>query len=203
MRKLGLAALAAAVCALATGAADIRKDNEGPHGQQHAPRKAIAVVHGLGKNQIHGIVTFTQEDGFIQVTGKLNGLTPGEHAFHVHEFGDCSSEDGKSAGPHFNPAHKMHGGPESEMRHVGDLGNIKADEQGNAEIDIKDKLIALGGPHSIIGRSLIVHAKADDLKSDPAGNAGDRIACAVIGIAKGPEAPKAEAPKRAGGEEKK
>jgi Cu-Zn family superoxide dismutase len=196
MRKLGLVLLAAALPVLTMGAADIKKGDEAKQqlSTPNSPTKAIAVLHGLGKNQIHGLVTFTQEDAYIQVSGKISGLTPGEHAFHVHEFGDCSSADGKSAGPHFNPGHKMHGGPESEQRHVGDLGNIKADDQGNAEIDIKDKIIALYGAHSIVGRSLIVHAKADDLKSDPAGNAGDRIACAVIGIAKGPE-PKAEAPK--------
>ena len=192
MRKLGVIVLLLAFPVL-VARGDIAKDGKKDE-RSHGPRKAIAVLHGLGEHHnIKGIVTFAQEDDSIHVSGEISGLTPGEHAFHVHEFGDCSSADGKSAGAHFNPEHKMHGGPETEQRHVGDLGNIKADDQGNATIDIHDKVIQLHGPHSIIGRSLIVHAKADDLKTDPAGNAGDRIACAVIGIAKG-EAPK-ETPK--------
>ena len=89
-----------------------------------------------------------------------------------------------SAGGHFDPEHQPHGGPHSAKRHVGDLGNVTANGRGVAEIKITDSVVQLHGPHSIIGRSLIVHAKADDLKSQPAGNAGDRIACAVIGIAK-------------------
>ncbi len=79
---------------------------------------------------------------------------------------------------------KPHGGPHDAERHVGDLGNLTADENGKATVKLEDKMLGLFGPHSIIGRSLIVHAKADDLKSQPAGNAGGRIACAVIGIAK-------------------
>jgi Cu-Zn family superoxide dismutase len=149
------------------------------------PSKAVAVLMPLGESKVSGTLTFTQKDGFIEITGEITGLTPGEHAFHVHEFGDCSSKDGMSTGGHFNPDHKHHGGPDSESRHVGDLGNIKADDSGKVDLHIEDKLIQLHGPHSIVGRGLIIHAKADDLRSDPAGNAGGRIACGVIGIAKG------------------
>jgi Cu-Zn family superoxide dismutase len=150
------------------------------------PTKAIAVLHGLGDSHVQGVVTFTAEGAaVVEVKGEITGLSPGEHAFHVHEFGDCSSPEGMSAGAHFNPENSPHGGQDADHRHVGDLGNIKADDSGKAVIDIKDRKIKLFGPHSIIGRALIVHAKPDDLKSQPAGNAGGRIACAVIGIAKG------------------
>jgi Cu-Zn family superoxide dismutase len=148
------------------------------------PQKAVAVLHALGNSMVKGTVTFSQKEGYIAITGEITGLTPGEHAFHVHEFGDCSSADGMSTGGHFNPTGMPHGGPDNEKRHVGDFGNIKADESGKVVLDIKDKVIRLAGGSSIIGRALIVHGGVDDLTSQPAGNAGPRIACAVIGIAK-------------------
>jgi Cu-Zn family superoxide dismutase len=175
---LGLAAIAPALLL----AEPFRSGPAGPG--LVPPTKAIAVMMPLGDSKVSGTVTFAQKEGLIEITGEITGLTPGEHAFHVHEFGDCSSKDGMSAGGHFNPDHKHHGGPDSEDRHVGDLGNIKADDSGKVDLHIEDKLIQLHGPHSIVGRGLIIHAKADDLKSDPAGNAGGRIACGVIGIAK-------------------
>jgi Cu-Zn family superoxide dismutase len=179
MRKLalGLLALLLPLLFLGSTGADEKTAHKGPH-------KAIAVLHALGDSGVKGTITFTQQDGSVAVSGEITGLTPGEHAFHIHEFGDCSSADGMSAGGHFNPEGKPHGGPHDEERHVGDLGNLKADDSGKAVVNLEDKMLQLSGPHSIIGRSVIVHAKADDLKSQPAGNAGGRIACAVVGIAK-------------------
>jgi Cu-Zn family superoxide dismutase len=146
--------------------------------------KAIAVLHGTKGNNVSGIVTFTKEGTMVKVVADISGLTPGKHGFHVHEYGDCSSDDGMSAGGHFNPDNTMHGAPNSSMSHVGDLGNIEADKSGNAHLEMTDSLLSFSGPHSIIGRGLIVHAAADDLKSQPVGNAGARVACGVIGIAK-------------------
>jgi Cu-Zn family superoxide dismutase len=177
MKKSIAALLLLTLPLLCLRAADHKSEAKGP-------TRAIAVLHPTKGNKAHGVVTFTQMDGYIQVIGEVKGLTPGKHGFHVHEFGDCSSPDAMSAGGHFNPDKEPHGGPHSEKRHVGDLGNIVADESGTATINFKDKLLALHGPHSIIGRSLIVHVKADDLTSQPVGNAGARAACAVIGIAK-------------------
>ena len=148
-----------------------------------APQKAVAVLHGVGNSHVHGVITFTQKDGYVEVTGEVLGLAPGQHGFHVHEYGDCSALDAGSAGAHFNPDKKPHGGPDDASRHVGDLGNITADDTGKATISLKDKLIALSGEHSIIGRAVIVHADKDDFKSQPGGNAGERLACGVIGIA--------------------
>jgi Cu-Zn family superoxide dismutase len=146
--------------------------------------KAVAVVHPLGDSKISGNVTFTQKDGGVEIVGEFAGLTPGEHGFHVHEFGDCSMADGKCAGGHFNPTKQPHAGPDDAHRHVGDLGNVKAGADGKATYKRVDKMIALSGPNSIIGRSVIVHADPDDFKTqDPPGNAGARIGCGVIGIA--------------------
>jgi len=144
---------------------------------------AVAMVHGLGDHKVNGKVTFTETSDGVEIVAELTGLQPGEHGFHVHEFGDCSMADGKCAGGHFNPTNQPHAGPDDAKRHVGDLGNIKADGQGNASYKRTDKVISLNGKNSIIGRSVIVHAKPDDFKTQqPPGNAGDRIGCGTIGI---------------------
>jgi Cu-Zn family superoxide dismutase len=101
----------------------------------------------------------------------------------VHELGDCTAPDGTSAGGHFNPEGMPHGAPADAQRHVGDLGNLTADDSGMAHYERTDDVIALSGDHSIVGRGIIVHAGADDLTSQPTGAAGARVACGVIGIA--------------------
>jgi superoxide dismutase, Cu-Zn family len=144
---------------------------------------AIAMVEGLGDHKVKGKVTFTQKEDGVEIVGEFTGLQPGQHGFHVHEFGDCSMADGKCAGGHFNPNNMPHAGPDDAKRHVGDMGNLKADSTGNASYKRTDSMITLNGPHSVIGRSVIVHAKPDDFKTQqPPGNAGDRIGCGVIGI---------------------
>ena len=148
------------------------------------PTKAIAVLHPLGASNVSGTVTFTASGNEVKVVADVTGLTPGKHGFHVHEFGDCSSPDGNSAGAHFNPMHKQHGAPDAADRHAGDLGNIEADASGNAHLEWTDKMMKLLGPDSIVGRAVIVHEKVDDLKTQPTGNAGGRLACGVIGVAK-------------------
>jgi superoxide dismutase, Cu-Zn family len=145
--------------------------------------KAVCVVHPLGNNKVSGKVTFTKTADGIDVSAELTGLTPGEHGFHVHEFGDCSKMDGTCAGGHYNPTGMPHAGPDSPQRHEGDLGNITADASGNATYHRVDKMLMLNGPHSIVGRSIIVHAGRDDLTSQPSGDAGARIGCGTIGIA--------------------
>ncbi|KAI8381403.1 superoxide dismutase [Radiomyces spectabilis] len=151
--------------------------------------KAVAVLRGDSK--VTGVVTFTQESEGAPtlVEAEVNGLTEGPHGFHVHEFGD-NTNGCTSAGPHFNPFSKTHGAPEDENRHVGDLGNINANADGKATLKVTDNQISLIGPYSVIGRTVVVHAAVDDLGkgghelSLTTGNAGDRWACGVIGIAK-------------------
>ena len=145
--------------------------------------KAVAVVNPLGDSKVKGKVTFTQQEGGVEIVAELTGLAAGEHGFHIHEFGDCSMADGVCAGGHFNPTGAPHGGPDDAKRHAGDFGNIKADASGNATYKRIDKMIKLNGPDSIIGRSVIVHAGRDDLKTQPSGDAGARVGCGAIGIA--------------------
>jgi Cu-Zn family superoxide dismutase len=146
--------------------------------------KAICVLYPTQGNNVSGTITFTQTDKGVKVVADVQGLSQGKHGFHIHEFGDCSSADGTSAGGHFNPDAKQHGSPMSMTRHMGDMGNLEADESGKAHLEYVDTVIKLTGPNSIIGKSIIVHKGEDDLKSQPAGNAGPRVACGVIGSAK-------------------
>lgn len=142
--------------------------------------QAMCTLSPASGSEVKGWVKFTQKDGYVLVQGEITGLKKGKHGFHVHEKGDCSAADAASAGGHFNPTHAEHGSPKSSMRHVGDLGNINADKNGKAKFNFKDKVLRLTGENSIIGKSLILHADKDDLKSQPAGNAGKRVACGVI-----------------------
>ncbi|XP_013414383.1 superoxide dismutase [Cu-Zn] [Lingula anatina] len=149
--------------------------------------KAVCVLKGA--SDVIGTVYFeqTSADGPCKVTGEVTGLKEGLHGFHVHQFGD-NTNGCTSAGPHFNPSGKTHGGPDDENRHFGDLGNIKAGSDGKATVAITDKLVTLTGPNSVIGRTIVVHEGQDDLgkggneESLKTGNAGGRLACGVIGI---------------------
>jgi superoxide dismutase, Cu-Zn family len=156
-----------------------------PEEKSSAPLKAIAVLHPTAANKVSGTVTFTEVADGVQIHADITGLTPGNHGFHVHEFGDCSAADASSAGAHFNPTNKPHAGPDATERHVGDMGNVEADASGKATLEYVDHQISLTNDQdSVIGRSVVVHAKADDLKTQPAGDSGARIACGVIGRAK-------------------
>jgi superoxide dismutase, Cu-Zn family len=146
--------------------------------------KAIAVLHSASGSKVTGTVTFTKTDEGVRVVADVEGLEPGEHGFHIHEFGDCSAADATSAGGHFNPGKHQHAGPDAAERHEGDLGNIAARNARKAHYERVDKELKLDGPDSIIGKSVIVHEKVDDEKTQPTGNAGARVACGVIGVAK-------------------
>ena len=176
------ASFIALVCLLVGGFA---AQAQTPAEKSSTPSKAVAVLHPTAGNKVSGTVTFTEVADGVQVKAEITGLTPGDHGFHVHEFGDCSAADTSSAGAHFNPTHKPHAGRDAPERHVGDMGNIQADASGKAKLEYVDHQMSLGNDErSVIGHSVIVHAKADDLKSQPAGNSGARVACGVIGWAK-------------------
>jgi len=146
---------------------------------------AVAVIHPTPGNQVSGVVRFSQDGKRVKVVADLCGLPPNTtHGFHVHEFGDCTAPDATSAGSHYNPAKHPHAGPAVENRHAGDMGNITADASGNAHLDlVLDEMTICCG---ILGRAVIVHKDPDDLKTQPTGNAGARIGCGVIGVAKPP-----------------
>lgn len=141
--------------------------------------KATAQLESKSNSKVTGTVTFTKVGDEVHVVANILNLTPGKHGFHIHEKGDCSAPDAASAGAHFNPTQQHHGGPATLDHHTGDLGNIETDASGKTHLDWKGKL-SLSGKDSIIGKSVVVHEKEDDLKTDPAGNSGARIACGVI-----------------------
>mmetsp|Transcript_28841 Transcript_28841/g.27629 ORF Transcript_28841/g.27629 Transcript_28841/m.27629 type:complete len:165 (+) Transcript_28841:61-555(+) len=137
-------------------------------------------------SNVTGVINFVQVGSEpTTVSYSVTGLTPGQHAFHIHELADFSNGC-VSAGPHYNPFKKEHGGPDDEERHVGDLGNIVADESGASKGELSASLIQLSGEYSIIGRSVMVHAGVDDCGkgghelSKTTGNAGGRLACGEI-----------------------
>ncbi len=152
--------------------------------EAHADHTASAELAATQGNDVKGNVTFSVVDGKVHVKGQVSGLKPNsEHGFHIHEKGDCSAPDGASAGGHFNPGKEDHGSVATAPHHGGDMPNIKADAQGNAVVDAPVSTnvnIGKGDDFDIIGRGLIVHADADDYKTQPTGNAGARLACAVI-----------------------
>lgn len=153
----------------------------GMHGMHHGP-SAMAELQPTRGHAAAGQVRFEQQGDQVLVTARVTGLKPGqEHGFHIHEKGDCSSGDGMSAGGHFNPLGKPHGHHGGSERHAGDMPNLKADANGVAEARFRMGGIAIGsGPADIVGKGLIVHANPDDYTSQPVGNAGGRLACAVI-----------------------
>jgi superoxide dismutase, Cu-Zn family len=148
-----------------------------------APTEAIAVLSPTQGNKCKGVIKFSQQGSSVKVVAHVEGLNPGQkHAMHIHQNGDCSAPDAASAGGHYNPEAHMHGLPEVEMRHAGDLGNLQADQDGKAHYEITVNNITIsGGKNPIAGRGVIVHAKVDD-GGQPVGNAGARIACGVVGI---------------------
>jgi superoxide dismutase, Cu-Zn family len=190
-RRFGLgAALAAGLWLGASAAAQQHADHASPQtkdtkaaaGQAKTGKTAVAKLAPTKGNTARGEVTFTRGPDGVKVVGSFSGLTMGEHGFHIHEKGDCSAPDASSAGAHFNPTAKPHASREAAERHVGDLGNLKADPYGLARVEFVDKTISLEGPNSIIGKAVILHEKADDFTTQPTGNAGGRLACGVIAM---------------------
>jgi Cu-Zn family superoxide dismutase len=170
MNQPGLFALAGAVVLLGA----CQSIPEGP--------RAAAALQPTRGNQASGEATFTQVGDKVRIVAVVQGLRPDrEHGFHIHEAGDCSSGDGMSAKGHFNPHGKPHGHPTTGERHAGDLPALKSDASGRARVDVTLDVISVGkGPGNVVGRGLIVHADPDDYRTQPTGNAGARLACAVI-----------------------
>jgi superoxide dismutase, Cu-Zn family len=150
--------------------------------QAQAPQPAKALIVPLGKGKAHGELQLVNEGSELKVVYEVRGLKPNsKHGFHIHEFGDCTGGDGMTAGSHFNPGNSAHGAPGGDQHHAGDLGNITADAGGKASGELRiNGVLAM----SLIGRGVIIHAKEDDLKTQPAGESGERIACGVIGLAR-------------------
>ncbi len=131
-----------------------------------------------------GKAEFTQTPDGVRIALTLSGLAPGQHAFHIHNVGKCEGPDFKSAGAHFNPYNKKHGLKNPEGPHAGDMENIEVGSDGTGTAEIANKQVTLAeGPNSLFlegGTAIVIHASPDDNVTDPAGNAGARIACGVI-----------------------
>ena len=142
---------------------------------------ATTMLAPLGTSTAHGTVHFQQQnDGNVEVTADLTGLPPNStHGFHIHDKGACSNF-GNDAGPHYNPTNAPHGAPDAASHHAGDFGNVTADANGEVHTTFMTHSVSVGGTNDVVGHAVILHGNPDDLTSQPAGNAGPRVACGVI-----------------------
>ncbi len=148
-------------------------------------KSAEANLASASGSLVSGALTLVPMGNGVHITGEIGGLGAGRtHAIHVHEKGDCSAADASSAGGHFNPTGSAHGRAGTPIHHAGDMDNLVGDAAGRARIDIHLAGVSLGGgaANDIVGRAIVVHAAADDYASQPAGNAGARVACGVIKV---------------------
>lgn len=191
MSRIRLLALAPIVLALAAcaSATETAADPHSGHSMAAAlpnATNAVAVLRTTKGNHAAGWVRFDAVEGGVRVTAVVEGLSPnGVHAFHLHEFGDMTSDDGTSAGGHYNPGGHPHASPDALARHAGDFGNLEADAAGRATYNRTFADLSIeGAANAVIGRAVVVHAHADDFVTQPTGNAGARIAYGVAGVAK-------------------
>jgi Cu-Zn family superoxide dismutase len=148
-------------------------------------QSATVVLASASGSLVSGKLTLRPMGDGVHLTGEIGGLTPNSvHAIHIHEKGDCSAADASSAGGHFNPAGQPHGQVGHGAHHAGDMDNLNSDAEGVAKVDAHASGVTLGGgaANDVAGRAVIVHAVQDDYKSQPAGNAGARVACGVIKV---------------------
>lgn len=149
-----------------------------------AQSRPVKVELKDGQGQSVGTATVTADGAGAKIALDVKGLAAGEHAVHVHQVAKCEGPNFASAGPHFNPEMKKHGLQNPEGAHAGDMNNFVVATDGTSKATVSNAKVSLGdGPTSLFtggGTALVIHAKADDMKTDPAGNAGDRFACGVI-----------------------
>jgi Cu-Zn family superoxide dismutase len=166
-----------------TAAEEPSSTTPGPGGPAGAPA-ATATLQGAPGDDVSGTVTIHQAGDSLHIVAEVRGVdAAGRHGFHVHENGQCDHEGEKhftSAGGHFNPTNAEHACPPTDPRHAGDLGNIEVGANGVARMEMTTSGLSLSGPNSIIGKAIILHANEDDCKTQPTGNAGDRLACGVV-----------------------
>jgi Cu-Zn family superoxide dismutase len=167
-RKLTLAALLSVALGLGSSA--------------YAADKASAVLKDKDGKEV-GKAELTDTPSGVLMRLALDGVPPGDHAFHIHAVGKCEPPDFKSAGPHFNPDETKHGLINAEGPHSGDMPNLHVPDSGKLTVEVLNEMVTLGGEQALLdddGSAIVVHAVADDYQTDPAGDAGDRIACGVV-----------------------
>lgn len=184
--RIALMAAATAVFLTACGSTAPTKPAAPAVPTASTAKQAVINLASASGSLVSGKVVAVPMAGGVHLTGTVGGLPPhSAHGFHVHEKGDCSAADASSAGPHFNPFATAHGKAESGAHHAGDMDNVQANGEGIVKVDVHVHGVTLGGGavNDIAGRALIVHAAPDDYTSQPAGNAGARVACGVIKVA--------------------
>ncbi|PIB37468.1 hypothetical protein BFP72_08055 [Reichenbachiella sp. 5M10] len=148
-----------------------------------APTQAQAILYSASGSEVEGEVLFVQTGArTVEMQVKVSNLSPGKHALHLHENGDCSATDAQSAGGHWNPTDSPHGQRGSDVFHQGDVANLVANAQGQAALTLSIQGWTIGGADrsNIVDRAVILHAGADDFSSQPSGAAGERVACGVV-----------------------
>ncbi|MCH8275671.1 MAG: superoxide dismutase family protein [Armatimonadetes bacterium] len=153
-----------------------------PAEQPSQPRQAVARIDSKSGSSMFGSASFRQEGDTVLFRVTISGAEPGLHAVHIHEFGDCSAEDGSSAGGHWNPTGDEHGRWGEPRHHLGDIGNIEVGEDGEGSLELATDVwsVGTGDENDVIGKSIVVHGGADDFVSQPSGAAGARIGCGAI-----------------------
>ena len=147
----------------------------------HAGPTATAAIEGRSGSTLTGTATFVQNGDAVHVSVDVSGAPEGIHAVHLHEKGDCSPPDATSAGGHFNPGHMEHGSPDAPSHHAGDFGNMTVGGEGRGHLELDTTMLTvLPGDRSVVGRAIVVHAKEDDMRTQPTGNAGGRIGCGAV-----------------------
>jgi Cu-Zn family superoxide dismutase len=172
--------LAMAPLALFLGCASSNTSSTAAPKPAAGPR-ASATIEGKSGSSLSGTAVFTQNGDTVHVVVDVANAPEGVHAVHLHEKGDCSAPDAASAGGHFNPTHMEHGSPDAASHHAGDFGNMTVGSDGHGHLELDSTMLTVTqGDRSVAARAIVVHAKADDLKTQPTGNAGGRIGCGVV-----------------------
>jgi len=173
--------LAAAPLALLAACGSTKASSPDATAAHPAGPTATASIEGRSGSSLTGTATFTQNGDAVHVIVDVTNAPEGVHAVHLHEKGDCSAPDATSAGGHFNPGHMEHGSPDAASHHAGDFGNMTVGGDGHGHLELDTRMLTVTpGERSVAGRAVVVHAKEDDMKTQPTGNAGGRIGCGVV-----------------------